>query len=83
MNTLTKRVEPFGEPIDVLEHLSSQIRNSSDFQNTQIARVMVWLADRLDELNPLYEALYQYENTTGSPDDDVLEIYSEITKRVS
>lgn len=82
MNALPNRLEPFGEPIDVIEHLSSQIRNGADFQNTKIKEVMLWLADRLDELNPLYEALYQYENTQGASDDDVLDVYYNACKRI-
>ena len=81
MNALPNRLEPFGEPIDVIEHLSSQIRNGADFQNTKIKEVMLWLADRLDELNPLYEALYQYESTQGASDDDVLDVYYNAYKR--
>lgn len=70
----------FGEPIDVLDHLSVHVNAGADNFTGEVREATQFLADELAKLSALYEELVLYAQDDDATEDSVINAYRRIVK---
>lgn len=68
----------FGYPTDLIEHLASECEATAVVHEPETKRAMIYLANRLYELAPLYEAICAYGMDQDSDNIRVVQALNDV-----